>query len=197
MAPLIRAVATEADDEIEPPLVGCWVNPGWSDEISVPAGHRWPEGPANPGTSGLVSVLVVREQRRGRVSVYGYLVDVFCLGVKDVVGPRVMDPHALPTFVRSYYEAYEAEPLAVPLELAQQLVFGAVEYARTLGFDPAPDFTPAAVAHLGTWAGPSRITFGRHGKPLFIQGPRDNVPRVLKTLERSIGRGNFDYLAQV
>lgn len=30
-------------------------------------------------------------------------------------------------------------PLSIPLELAQQLVYGAEEYARGLGFEPHPD----------------------------------------------------------
>jgi hypothetical protein len=83
--------------------------------------------------------------------------------------------------------------LAVPIELAQHLVFGAVEYARSLGFEPAVGFE-AAMDHLGSWTGPSVIGFGREGKPFYIQGPHDNAAAVIKTLERSVGPGNFDFL---
>jgi hypothetical protein len=85
-------------------------------------------------------VLVARDEARGRVSACGYLVDVYCLGVKNVVGPRVMDRHGLFEFARSYFSAYEGQSLAASLELAQHLVCGAVEYARSLGFEPHEDF---------------------------------------------------------
>jgi hypothetical protein len=69
-------------------------------------------------------------------------------------------------------------------------VFGAVDYARGLGFDPHRDFYLAA-GHLGTRQPPSRIRFGRDGKPYFQQGPYDNPTRVMRTLDRSVGPGNY------
>ena len=76
-------------------------------------------------------------------------------------------------------------------------MFGAVAYAHELGFEPHPDFA-RCVSHLGApWEGTSDITFGRDGKPTFIQGPHDRPNRVIRTLRRSVGRGNFDFLSQV
>lgn len=40
---------------------------------------------------------------------------------------------------------------------------------------------------------PSRIRFGRHGKPYFQQGPYDNPTRVMRTLDRSVGPGNYHF----
>jgi hypothetical protein len=195
VAPLVRTVAAEEQaDAAEREIVGCWVSPGWSEGLMVEGHPEWPDVDAvDSGASGLVSVLVAREEARGRVSVCGYLVDVYCLGVKDVIGPRVMDRHGVFEFTRSFFDAYQAQPLAAPVELAQHLVFGAVEYARSLGFGPAPDFDTTA-AHLGPWTGPSAIGFGRDGKPFFVQGPRDSATGILKTLERSVGRDNFHFL---
>lgn len=86
------------------------------------------------------------------------------------------------------------DPLEAPIELAREVVFGSVDYARALGFDPHPDFA-AAEGHLGSWAGPGTITFGKDGKPLYISGPYDDPHPVIRTLERTVGRGNFDFLA--
>ena len=93
--------------------------------------------------------------------------------MKDTIGPRVMNADQAAQFTRAFYDAYQAAPMAAPLDLAQNLVHGAVEYARTLGFDPAPDFD-ATRDHLGPWSVQGAITFGRDGKPffIFIQGPR-------------------------
>jgi hypothetical protein len=93
VAPLVRAIA--AADQAgagEHTLVGCWVSPGWSQGLTVQGHPEWPDvDAADPGAQGLVSVLVTRQERYGRVGVCGWLVDVYCLGVKDVVGPRVTD----------------------------------------------------------------------------------------------------------
>jgi hypothetical protein len=202
VASLLRAISADEEARLpQPPLVGCWVSPGWQQGLTLlthvhPKKGRseWAgvDGPGSVG-AGLVSVLVAREVRPGRIRVGGYLVDVYCLGVKAITGPRLVDEQALPEFVRDFYSAYDGLPVAAPLELAQHLVFGAVEYARGLGFEPAPGF-PAAAALLGPWAGPSDIEFGLNGKPFFSQGPYDDPDAIVKTLERSVGWGNFDYL---
>jgi hypothetical protein len=147
------------------------VSPGWRQGLTVQGHPEWPDvDAADAGAQGLVSVLVTREERYGRVRVCGWLVDVWCLGVKDVVGPRVMNERRMAEFTRSYFAAYQTQPLAAPVELGRHLVFGAVTYARSLGFEPAPGFEVTA-GQLGPSAGPSAIGFGRHGKPYFVQGP--------------------------
>jgi hypothetical protein len=195
VAPLVRAVA--AEDQANAPereVTGCWVSPGWSEGLAV-AGHPgWPDvDTADSGASGLVSILVARDDGRGRASVCGYLVDVYCLGVKDVDGPRTMAGREVPRFVDRFFSAYDGRPLEAPVELARHLVFGAVEYARGLGFEPASDFDKAA-GHLGPFVGPSAIGFGRDGKPFYIEGPYDNAARIMRTLERSAGQDNFHFL---
>ncbi|MGN9907915.1 hypothetical protein ACTMTJ_10240 [Phytohabitans sp. LJ34] len=70
--------------------------------------------------------------------------------------------------------------------------FSAPPSARGLGFEPHPDFRQAA-AHLGTWQPPGRITFGYHGEPNFQQGPYDNPTRILRTLDRAVGPGNYHH----
>ena len=52
---------------------------------------------------------------------------------------------------------------------------------------------PACPPALGSWAGPSTITFGLDGKPHYINGPYEDPQRVLATLERAVGRGGFHY----
>lgn len=196
VAPLVRAVAAEErTDEREPAAAGFWVNPGWSRGLAVEGHRQWPDvdDPGDGGASGLVTVVAARERGGGKVSVCGYLVDVYCLGVKNAFGPRSVDRRKLAVFLGEFFGAYDAPPLAAPAELARHLVFGAVEYAQALGFDPAPDFE-ACAGHLGPWAGPSAIRFGRDGKPLFIQGPHDDPAPIMSTLRRSVGQDNFHFL---
>src|SRR5205814_10549883 len=106
----------------------------------------------------------------------------------------IWDGVGLPRVGRHFVAGYVGDPLEAPIDLAREVVLGSVEYARSLGFDPHPDFA-AAEGHLGSWAGPGTITFGKDGKPLYISGPYDDPRPVIRTLERTVGRGNFEFLA--
>jgi hypothetical protein len=196
VAPLIRAVAA-AQPRREAPLVGCWVNRGWAAGLTVTGHADWPGAgaTAEPDRSGLVTILVARDVG-STVSICGYLVDVWCLGVKDALGPKSVERRKLPEITDSYFRSYDQPPLAAPIDLARHVVFGAVAYARELGFEPHPDFARCA-SQLGPWEGHSDITFGLDGKPTYIQGPHDNAAQVMRTLRRSVGDGNYDYLSQL
>ncbi|WP_200834410.1 hypothetical protein [Amycolatopsis alkalitolerans] len=103
-----------------------------------------------------------------------------------------MDEVGLRRFRSEFFRAYGSGCQNAPIELARHLVFGAVEYARGLDFEPHRDFGDVA-AHLGAWEGPSAITFGRDGKPFYTSGPHDNPAQVVKKLQRAVGR-EFDYI---
>jgi hypothetical protein len=195
---VIRAIGAQAPRR-EAPVAGCWVTGHWSDKLGVTGHADWP-GMSAPesesGESGLVGVLVARDTG-STVLACGFLVDVFCLGVKNTNGPKTMDRRKLPDFTWTFFSAWSNRaPVAAPLELARHIVFGAVDYARGLGFEPHSDFAKGA-ALLGDWeAGSSDVTFGRDGKPFYINGPRDNTYGTMAKLRQTVGDGNFDYLVQ-
>lgn len=175
-------------------VVRCWVNSGWANEVRVRGHEEWPgldDDIESPG--GLVCVLVARRHRYDKVSVCGYLIDVHCLGVKNALGPRVMDEVDLIAFRRDFFAAYGADPVPAPLELAQQLVFGAVDYARRLGFEPHPDYADT-VGLLGDPPTRCDIEFGRDGIPFFVEGPYDDARQIMRTLDASVGPGNYHYV---
>ena len=201
VVPLVRAIAAEAEADSPAPaptLAGCWVSPDWASGLTIDGPPDWPGLTTAPesGPAGLVNVVAARERGGSKVSACSYLVDVYCLGVKNAIGPHVLDRRKLPELLSQLFRSYDGPPLAAPLELAQQLVLGAVEYARDLGFEPHPDFD-ACADHLGEWQGPSVISFGYQGKPLFIQGPEDDAARIIKKLNRKAGRGGFSFIAPV
>lgn len=189
------ALAARSDPAALTPLVACLVSPGWPTGLGLhDTAESWGASAGDaPGCDGLAMVVVAREGRYGQVVVASYLVDVFCLGVKSVVGPKLIKSEELAAFVGTAFRGYPGKPGTAPIALAQNLVFGAVDYARKLGFEPASDFARAR-PHLGEWAGPSLIDFGRDGRPLFVNGPRDDAMAVLATLRRTVGEGNFGYL---
>jgi hypothetical protein len=135
-------------------------------------------------------VVVARAGRGDRVSVCGYLVDTFCLGVKRALGPDGIRERHLPAFVRRYFTVFPAPPLRAPIELGRHVVHGAVDFASELGFAPRSDFE-AARGHLGELDEPCAITFGREGRPLYVQGPHDDAVAILRTLQETISGDGF------
>jgi hypothetical protein len=196
VTPLIQRLAA-AEPPKEAPLIGCWVNQGWSSSVRFTGHPEWPDTgaaeAAEAGGSGLVIVVVARE-RGSSARVCEFLVDTWCLGVKNALGPKSLERRKLPSFCADAFRSYPGEPVGVPLVLAQRIAFGAVEYARGLGFEPHADFAKAA-EHLGEWDGVCDLEFGRDGMPMYIEGPHDDTWRIMQTLRQSVGGGNFHYLA--
>jgi hypothetical protein len=194
IADLIRQLAAERDAaDPDADLVGCWVNAGWSTGLSIAERPEWRDPGADDATGGLITALVARQRRNRRgVAACVYLVDAYCLGIKNAMGPDEIDDQALRRLTNHVFSGYDAQPVPAPIELLRDLVLGAAEYAHQLGFAPHPDFEHAR-AHLGPWTGPSAITFGRDGKPTYVEGPYDDPDHVLRTLRRAVGRNGFHY----
>ncbi|MGX1886473.1 hypothetical protein [Streptomyces sp. NPDC055287] len=152
----------------------------------------------DPGASdaeevrGLVTILVAADSTRSaKAQVAGFLLDVWCLGVKNALPPEPMTPSRLAAHRHAYFSAFEGH-VQVPAELARALVFGAAAYAHELGFTPDTDFA-AAAAVLGESAGPCPVRFGRDGKPFYVNGPYDDPEAIVRTLRRTVGDDGFHY----
>jgi hypothetical protein len=158
---------------------------------SLASEHLW--------TQGLGAVLLSRSLPNKRVAYVVFLVDMYCLGVKDAFGgvtTRAQYQDVYDKVVERCAMA-ELEPPAV-----RKLVEGAVEYARRLGLPPHPNYgkLKAIFAGIDPNECPKEFTYGCDGKPLFVSGPHDSTERcrqIIATLNRTCGPGNYDYLMAV
>lgn len=175
----------------------CWVNAGWSSHLGLERAPQWrSHDHSAPGSAehvgGLVAVLVAGYSSRStKAHVVGFLLDVWCLGVKNSLPPKAMSRRQLAEHRQAYFSSHGSHH-QIPAELARELVFGAAAYARSLGFEPDADFD-AAASVLGEPIEPSQIRFGRDGSPFYVSGPYDEPRDVLEILTHSAGEGNFDY----
>jgi len=149
----------------------CWVNAGWSSDLDLTDAPQWRSHdhpvPDAEHVGGLVAVLVAGHgSRSGKAQVAGFLLDVWCRGVKNSLPPKAMTRRQLAEHRQAYFSSHSSHH-QIPAALARELVFGAAAYARTLGFEPDADFDTTAPA-LGEPAEPSRIRFGREGSPFHV-----------------------------
>ena len=103
----------------------------------------------------LVTVLVARRAPdSGKVAAAWFLVDLACLGVKSAQVKRFADVAEYTTALRA--KAMQTQPLMPgDLDLAAKILYTAIDYARSLGFQP--DFVFNQAEALLSGAEPARL----------------------------------------
>ena len=143
---------------------------------------------------GIGNVIVSRKMPNGFIGAAFFLVDVFCLGIKDTFY-EVLSPAEYDYRVSSLqHETFRA----LHPTCARKLVEGAEAYARDLGFPPHPDYQRARqiFGDLDATVCPTHYVFGRDGKPFFLSGPYDTPAkcrRIIETLTRHCGIDGFNF----
>jgi hypothetical protein len=133
---------------------------------------------------GMGYLAIARQEAEGRL-VYGvYLVDAFCLGVKNAFWGA-----GTPGDFKALIERMEERQAMIPIAPAclVRIVEGAVEYAQSFGFPPHADYRHAAMllAGIDPNACTQEFTFGREGKPFYIQGPNES-PAVVSAITQRV-----------
>ena len=148
---------------------------------------------------GIGNVIVTRTMLHGNVASALFLVDVFCLGIKDVFFAVLS--HA--AYADRLVELKQRESFnIIRPTCARKLVEGAEAYARDLGFSPHPDYHVAKkiFGEIDAQACPMSFEFGKDGKPFFVAGPYDTPARcqtIMDTLMVRCGPDGFHYLMEI
>jgi hypothetical protein len=157
------------------PFHECFVNEEWEER-------------------GMATVVLSKKMPSGKLIIGLYLIDTYCLGLKDTTYKFAFDDIDYIGFLNKLNESQtmvKCEP-----NFAHNLIYGAIDYADESGFTPNKDFR--VTKHLLDTAlideGVDEIEFGKDGKPLFVAGPHDDINRIIGILERNVGTGNYDYI---
>ena len=146
---------------------------------------------------GLARVIVVRQQPSGNFIIGSYLVDVFCLGLKKAF-------YQYNATAWDYAELLERANMAQDMMecdyvLAHNVIYGGIAYAEELGFSPHKDFDSVAKYILeedDEQVELLDLDFGRDGQPVLFVNPGVNPTPYIKTLDRSVGKGNYEIIFQ-
>lgn len=147
--------------------------------------------------TGLGTVIWARRIPSGAIAVAAFIVDTFCLGVKNAL---------FKVASAQDYEDRLKPGLGVDQEFenihpscARKLIEGALGYAAALGFAPHRDYQEAK-GLFGTVEGqacPTSFTYGHDGKPLYIRGPNESLAQakqIVTQLQKVCGDDNYHYL---
>lgn len=148
--------------------------------------------------SGMAAIVVARMQSEHLVMFGVFVVDTFCLGIKNTFYLTGMP---LTDYRTDFRPRFIAENDAIPctIQEAHQLIYGAVEFARAIGFRPHKEFaiTRHIVGEADAHPRDETLAFGKNGKPLYIPGPDDKPKHILKQLEKRLGTDGFHYMLEV
>jgi len=157
------------------PLFECLINTDWQDK-------------------GMAHIFLSRKQPNNKLILGVYLVDIFCLGLKN-------------TFCNANLSMEEYQKLKLSLlketaissyspGKAYEIIFGAIEYARRLGFKPQTDFdlSQYVLEELQNSDRDITLEFGKDGKPFYIAGPDDDSEAIIETLRKNVGEDNFHFI---
>lgn len=175
------------------PLFECWANGGAVEHFfNTPTPSTTT---VEDESQGMAIVTVTRKAGHNRFVICTYLLDYWCLGLKDTLGPRKFSTQDYEYFIDQAYQGFDEPPQKISVDQAQAIVYSVIDYAEGLGFEPHRDFQKSK-AHLGEWSGQGKLDCGRDGKPCYFCGPYDDPKKILKTLTASVGEGNFDYVIE-
>lgn len=145
---------------------------------------------------GMGQLILARQCPDGRLACGLYLIDTYCLGVKNAHWD-IMSEFAYDAMVRKSREANGPYRSVAPEYLAK-IVQGALAYAEALGFAPHADFRAARLLLAGIDAAqcPDEFEFGRDGKPYYIQGPHDS-PAQVRFILHQLNQVGGEYVVSV
>jgi len=152
--------------------------------------------------SGLGELVVARRAPNGEIAMSAFVIDVFCLGVKDamfMVLPESEYEHRIKgrmsaTGDRGFEKLHQS--------CAKKLLDGVVDYAKEFGFNPHPDYKNAneLFGNIDASVCPVKYTYGKEGKPFYMSGPYESptdIQRILNTLTEKCGLGGFNTIIRL
>ena len=132
---------------------------------------------------GMGTLVLARGATPHHIAFGSFLIDVFCLGVKDV-----MFESAESEVFEMYMEVADAGSPMVSVDpsYARKLLRDLAAWSQSIGFAPQRDF--AAVERIFGDVSPDAseavYQFGRDGRPVYIPGPNDTAALIRRRVEQ-------------
>ncbi len=132
---------------------------------------------------GMGTLVLARGATPHHLALSSFLIDAFCLGIKDVMFESVERE-----VFEMYMDATDARSPVVSVDpsYARKLLRDLAAWSQSIGFAPHRDF--AAVERMfgdvSADASDAVFRFGRDGKPVYIPGPNDSAPLIRRRVEQ-------------
>jgi hypothetical protein len=144
---------------------------------------------------GIGTMILARGVTRHHLAVGVFLLDVFCLGIKDAMF-KSLESDELAIYLEK--TSAGSPPVSLQPSDARKLLRDLAAWSQSIGFMPHPDFTAVERIFGDISANESEadFPFGRDGKPVYIPGPFESatvVRRRVEQLKKHLGEGGFEF----
>lgn len=136
---------------------------------------------------GISPVYISRELTKESFVFISYLVDFWCLGVKDTTLKFGISKADL-KYIYSRNNDFET----ISYQEARSLILGAVDFAKAIGIAPHSSWNGIASSFIeASLTYESKFSFGQDGKPHYFSGPHDyelyNVEEIITKVSKANG----------
>jgi hypothetical protein len=144
--------------------------------------------------SGICNIIIARKHKTGNLTIGLYLVDTYCLGLKDTSYQFNISAHEL-----NYFKGNRSM-IKCDYVLAHNIIYGGIAFAEDYGFNPHKDFavTRFILEEDDEGVELMDIDFGLEGLPCYMRGPYDDdikARSIEATLAHNAGPGNYTVIA--
>jgi hypothetical protein len=148
---------------------------------------------------GIGNVVISRKMPNGDIAAAFFLVDIYCLGVKNCFF-TIIPPGVYAQRIANLVQKEGAEH-AMPA-CAVKLIKGAVAYAESLGLHAYRDYfsLKGFFGSIDPTTCPKEFEFGKDGKPFYIAGPnetQEDSEKIMAALTRKVGSDGFHYMVRM
>lgn len=143
--------------------------------------------------SGMAHVIVTRVRPSGNLVMGAFLVDTFCLGVKDAGYHENMTPSDFEGYLNNYKKGMGLEEISY--NEAHNIIYGAMAFAEEGGIKPAKEFDPAGyILEEDTEDIPLiEYDFGKNGKHFLVVNPDRKEMPYYHILKKNLGE-DFEFV---
>ena len=148
---------------------------------------------------GQTPVIIARQHVNGNITFANFLVDMYCVGVKNAFWQVNITEDEYQDII-TRYNPPDQELLRIEYNLAHNMIYEALDYAAEFHIDPHPYFKLAEMllAEDDDSIPLIEIPLGKDGKPFLITNPDDDrASYYFRQLEKYAGPGNYHYMNAV
>lgn len=126
-------------------------------------------------SQGMTIAIVGREMAPDYYIAGYYLLDLYCLGVKDADIRRNLTQREFRDFLMVHTQAHPM--VQYEYEHMRSMILGSVAYAAALDIHPPQDWQSAKFLVEPERSFENTVTFGQNGRPFYVEGPYDQKIR--------------------
>lgn len=149
-----------------------------------------------PSDTRQMAIFVARQHPQGNITFGGYMLDRWCLGVKDALWEFNVDPSVLEDYMSKMNGTGGQVVEEIDYVEAHNWVYGAHDWAADAGIEPAKDFALARYILEPDDDNVELIEydFGKDGEYWLMARTNFEASKYIPTLKKNLGEGNFQVI---